>query len=115
MSCRKGVTVVKRIQASIMQLNGTHYRSMWVDNGEQDRYGHEEPSLHNLIKERGKKIQRAVHTFHDENGTLLTSSRDILLAFADHLKCKYDTIEVKGDCMKRIMECNMSTVPDAVN
>jgi hypothetical protein len=106
---------LKRIQASIVRLNGTYYRSMWVDNGEQDRYGHEEPSLHHLIKEWKRKIKRTVHTIHDENGTLLTSSRDILRVIVDHFKRKYDTIEVNGNCMKRIMECNMSTVPDAAN
>jgi hypothetical protein len=82
---------------------------MWVDNGEQDRYEHVEPSLHHLKNERKRKIQSTVHTIHDENGTLLTSSRDILRVFAHHFKCKYDTIEVNGDCMKRIMERNMST------
>jgi hypothetical protein len=27
----------------------------------------------------------------------------------------YDTIPVSGECMKRLMDCNLSTVPDAAN
>jgi hypothetical protein len=52
---------------------------------------------------------------HDENGTPLTSTRDIPRVFADHFRDKYDTIDVRGDCMKRIVECNMPALPDAAN
>ena len=41
---------------------------MWVDNGEQDRFGEEDPSLHHLIKERKRQVQRMVHMILDKNG-----------------------------------------------
>jgi len=88
---------------------------MWVDNGVQDRFGEEDPSLHNLIKERKRQVQRTVHMILDKNGIPQTSSLDILCVFAEHFKSKYDTIAVSGECMKRLMDCNLSTVPDAAN
>jgi hypothetical protein len=106
---------LKRIQASIIRLNETYYRSMWVDCAEQDRHEREEPSLFPIIKERGRKVLRTVHMIHDETGTPQTASRDILRVFSDHLKGKYDTIEVDGDSMERIIECNMPMIPDAAN
>ena len=98
---------LKGLQAKIIRLNSTYCRSMWVDNGVQDRFGSEDPSLHHLIEERKRQVQRTVHTIHDKNGSLLTSSLDILCAFAEHFKRKYDTIPVSGECMKRIMDCNL--------
>ena len=83
---------LKSLQANIMRLNSAYYPSMCVDNGVQDRLGSEDPSLHHLIKERKRQVQRTVHTIHDKNGSLLTSSLDILLAFAEHFKHKYDSI-----------------------
>jgi len=32
---------LKSLQAKIIRLNSTYYRSMWVDNGVQDRLGSE--------------------------------------------------------------------------
>jgi len=43
---------LKSLKAKIIRLNGIYYRSMWLDNGVQDRFGEEDPSLHHLIKER---------------------------------------------------------------
>jgi hypothetical protein len=43
---------LKSLQAKIIRLNSTYYRSMWVDNGVQDRFGSEDPSLRHLIRER---------------------------------------------------------------
>jgi len=106
---------LKSLKAKIIRLNSTHYRSMWVDNGVQDRFGEEDPSLHHLMKERKRQVQRTVHMIHDKNGSPQTSSLDILRVFAEHFKSKYDTIPVSGECMKCLMDCNMSTVPDAEN
>jgi hypothetical protein len=110
----KAITL-KLIQASIVGLSGTYYRSMWVDCAEQDRHEREEPSLYHIIKERGRKIQRTAHMIHDKTGTPQKASRDILRVFADHFKSKYDTIEVDGGSLERIMECNMLMIPDAAN
>jgi len=88
---------------------------MWVDNGVQDRFGEEEPSLHHLIKERKRQVQRTVHMILDKNGSPQTSSLDVLRVFAEHFRSKYDTIPVSGECMKRLMDCNLSKVPDAAN
>ena len=85
---------------------------MWVDNGVQDRFGEEDPSLHHLKKERKRQVQRTVHMIHYKNGSPQTSS---LCVFAEHFKSMYDTIPVSGKCMKRLLICNMSTVPDAAN
>ena len=51
----------------------------------------------------------------DKNGSPQTSSQDILHVSAEHFKSKYDTIPLSGECMKRLMDCNLSTVPDAAN
>jgi len=80
----------------IMRLNSTYYRSMCVDNGARDRFGDEEPSLHHLLIERKRQAQRMVHMLCDKNGSQLTFSLDILLAFAEHFKRKYDTIPVSA-------------------
>jgi len=79
---------------------------MWVDNGVQDRFG-EDPSLHHLMKERKRQVQRTVHMIHDKNGSAQTSSIDILRVFAEHFKRKYDTIPVSGECIKRLVDCNL--------
>jgi hypothetical protein len=91
------------------------YKSMWVDNGTQDRSGEEEPSLHHLIKERKRQVQRTIHMIYDKNGSPQTSSLDILCAFVEHFRTKYDTITASGEYMKRLMDCNMSTIPDTAN
>jgi len=88
---------------------------MWVDNGVQDRFGEEDPPLHHLMKERKRQVQRTVHLILDKNSSPQTSSLDILRVFAEHFKSKYDTIHVSGECMKRLMDCNLLTVPDAAN
>ena len=88
---------------------------MWVDNGVQDCFGEEDPSLHHLIKEMKRQVHRTVHMILDKNGSPQTSSLDILRVFAEYFKSKYDTIPVSGECMKRLMDCNLSTVPDAAN
>ena len=49
----------------------------------------------------------------DKNGSPKTSSLDILRVFAEHFNTKYDTIPVSGECMMRLMDCNLATVPDA--
>ena len=103
---------LKSLQANIMRLNSAYYPSMCVDNGVQGRFGSEDPSLHHLIKDRKRQVQRTVHTIQDKNGSFLTSSLDTLLAFAERFKHEYDSIPVSGECMKRIMYCGMSTVPD---
>jgi len=38
-----------------------------------------------------------------------------MFVFAEHFKSKYDTIPVSGECMKHLMDCKLSTVPDAAN
>ena len=106
---------LKSLKAKIIRLNITYYRSMWVDNGVQDSFGEEDPSLHHLIKERKREVQRTVPIIHDKNGSPQTSSLDVLRVFAEHFKRKYDTIYVSGECMKRLTNCNLSTVPDAAN
>ena len=88
---------------------------MWVESGVQGRFGKEDPSLHHLIKERKRQVQRTVHMILDKNGSPQTSSLDILGVFAEHFKSKYDTIPVSGECMKRLMDCNKPTVPDTKN
>jgi len=42
---------LKSLKAKFIRLNNTYYRSMWVDNGVQDRFGEEDLSVHHLIKE----------------------------------------------------------------
>jgi len=51
----------------------------------------------------------------NKNDSPQTSSLGILRVFAEHFKSKYDTIPVSGECMKHLMNCNLSTVPDAAN
>ena len=51
----------------------------------------------------------------DKTGSLQMSSLDIMRVFAEHFKSKYDTMPVSGQCMKRLMDCSLSTVPDAAN
>jgi len=51
----------------------------------------------------------------DKTGSLQMSSLDIMRVFAEHFKSKYDTMPVSGECIKRLMDCNLSTVPDAAN
>jgi hypothetical protein len=48
---------LKSLQAKIIRLNSTYYRSM-VDNGVKDRFGSEDPSLHHLINERKRQVER---------------------------------------------------------
>jgi len=88
---------------------------MWVDNGVQDCFGEEVPSLHQLIKERKRQVQWMVHMILDKNGSPQTSSLHILRVFEEHFKSKYDAIHVSGECMKRLMDYNLSTVPDVAN
>jgi len=71
--------------------------------------------MHHLIKERKGQVQRTVHTILDKNGPPQTSSLDILRVFAEHFKSKYDPIPVSGECMKRVMDCNLSTLLDTAN
>ena len=56
---------------------------MFIDNGEQDRKTGEEPSLHHLLKIRKRQAQRTVHQVYDTNGSVKTSSADILRVFTD--------------------------------
>jgi len=77
---------LKSLKAKIIRLNSTYYRSMWVDNGVQDRFGEEDPSLHHLIKDRKRQVQRTVYMILDKNGSPQTSSLDILHVFAEHFK-----------------------------
>ena len=51
----------------------------------------------------------------DKNGSPQTSSQDILHVSAEHFKSKYDTITVSGECLTRLMDCNLSTVPEEAN
>jgi hypothetical protein len=51
----------------------------------------------------------------DKNGSPQTSSLDIMRVFAEHFKSKYDAIPVSGECMMRLMDCNLATVPEAAN
>jgi hypothetical protein len=86
-----------------------------MDSGEQDRFGCEEPTFYHLLKKRKQRVQLTIHSIRDKDGSLLTSSLDILHAFAEHFKYKYDTISISVECMKRIMDCGLPTVPDAAN
>jgi len=79
---------LKSLKAKIIRLNSTHYRSMWVDNGVQDSFGEEDPSLHHLIKERKRQVQRTIHMNHDKNDSPQMSSLDILRVFAGHFESK---------------------------
>ena len=110
LSCRMSQswqsTCIKELKGIDHRVNNTYYRSMWVDNGVQDRFG-EDPSLHHLMKERKRQVQRTVHMIHDKNGSAQTSSIDILRVFAEHFKRKYDTIPVSGECIKRLVDCNL--------
>jgi len=103
---------LKSLKAKIIRLD-VHTTDQ-CDNGVQDRF-EEDPSLHHLIKERKRQVQRTVHIMHDKNGSPQTSSLDILSVFVEHFKRKYDTIPVSEECMMRLMDCNLSTVPDAAN
>ena len=106
---------LKSLKAKIIRLNSTYCRSMWVDNGVEDRFGEEDPSLHHLIKVRQRKVQRTVHMILGKNGSPQTSSIDILRIFTEHFKSKYGTVNVSNECMKRLMNCNLSTGPDVAN
>jgi len=81
---------LKSLKAKIIRLNSTYYRSMWVENAVQDRFGEEDPSLHHLMKERKRQVQRTVHMIHDKNGSPQTSSLDILRVFEEHFKSTYN-------------------------
>jgi hypothetical protein len=88
---------LRHLRAKIIRLYGTYYHSMMVDNSDYDRFKDEEPSLHHLLKERKRQHQRTIHTIYDTNGSLLKSSRDILRAFTEELKQKYDTLSIQTE------------------
>jgi hypothetical protein len=106
---------LKHLKAKIVRLNVAYHRAMLIDTGVQERLGCEEPFLHHLIQGRKRQKQRMIHMICDKNGTRMTSSPDILRAFAEHHQCKYASISVCGERMQPMMECDLPKVPDAAN
>jgi hypothetical protein len=88
---------------------------MFLDTKEKDRILGEEPSLHHLLKGRKRQEQRTVHRIHATDGTLQTSSADILSTSTDHMHRNYDHIPVNDGSMRLMMDCVILTIPPTAN
>jgi hypothetical protein len=106
---------LKHIKTKMIRLNNEYYRSMMVDTSDYDRFRDEEPSLHHLLKERKRQRQRTIHTLCDNNVTIQHTSIDILRAFAEHFRQKYDTKPIQTDQIRTLLECNMPRIPEEAN
>jgi hypothetical protein len=88
---------------------------MMVDTNEYDRFQDEESFLHHLITERKRQHQPKIQKLCDTNGSFQHTSTDILRAFAEHYRQKYDTIPIQAEAMDALLGCNMSQILDDTN
>ena len=86
------MTALKEIKARIIRLNNNHRQRITIDATEKDRAGGEEPSLYHLIKARKRQSSRVIQEITDDDGMIQQTSVDILRAFADHFRRKFEPI-----------------------
>ena len=56
-----------------------------------------------------------VTQIYDQEGTLQTSSADILHIFAVYMRRKYDHIPIADESVRRMMDCGLKKIPSAAN
>jgi hypothetical protein len=108
-------SALKHLKAKIVPLNSTYYKTMMVDNGEKDKQHDEEPSLFRLLKATKRQAQRTIHTLQNTDGSMFTTSQEILHAFQIYFTTKYDTISIQQDCLYRFLSHTTARITDAAN
>jgi hypothetical protein len=43
------------------------------------------------------------------------SSTEVLRIFTEYLRCRYDHITIDDECVRRITDCGLRTIPPAAN
>jgi hypothetical protein len=107
-------TKLNKLKAKIVRLHSAKQMGALIDTGEQDRMLGEESCLHHLLKGRKRQEQHTVHQIHN-NGIQHTSSAGILHLFTEHMHCKYYHITIDDECVRRITDCGLRTIPPEAN
>jgi hypothetical protein len=83
---------LKELKGKILRLHHGPNQRLFLGTEEQDKQKDEIPTLHHLLRQRKRQQSRLISKVQDGNGNTHTSSRDILIAFTEHLKYKVGTI-----------------------
>jgi len=105
---------LKSLKAKIVRLNNTYRQQVMLNTAEQDRI-EETPSLDHLIKNRKMQENRMISTIHDDNGVTQGTSPAILKAFTTHFQKAFQSIDVKEDCMEKVLQHGIRPIPPEIN
>jgi len=105
------MTVLKEIKAKKIRLNSNLRQRITIDATEKDRAGGEEPSLYHLIKVRKRQSSRVIQEITDDDGMVQKTSLDILRAFADYFRRKFEPIPMGRQRIERLVPRGMRAIP----
>jgi hypothetical protein len=80
-----------------------------LDSGEPTTHTEEIPTLHHIIKK--EDTLHSIHNLTLEDGTSLTTTREMPRAFGIHLRGKYDTEHTDTTCLQQLMNNTASHIP----
>jgi hypothetical protein len=86
-----------------------------LDAAEHDKIADKGPSLYHLLKSRKRQEARVIHSIHDSNGNLQSSSTHTLRTFTAFLRMKYESIQVDEDCVNHMANALHKMLPHAAN
>jgi hypothetical protein len=87
---------LNRYKAKLVQLHATRTAKNLLDTSDRDRMDDEEPSLFHLLKTL-RRVTRTITKTQDPQGRTFTRQSEITNIFLDHLRHKYEHINIDRD------------------
>jgi len=103
------------LKAKIIGLHSVQRHGILLDSGDPDRIVGEELSIHLFIHAIKRQKARTVTQIYDQEGTLHTSSADILRSFAAYMRQKYDHIPIDDESIRRMVDCGTKKILTAAH
>jgi len=95
----------------IVRLQNETQQRIFLDTEDQDKRVDETPSLYHILWQRKRQESRMVDRNYDSEENLQTSPFNILRAFTNFMKKKYDTIPVEKNSIYCMLRRTNKTFP----
>jgi hypothetical protein len=76
----KKASHLRKLKANIIKLNSIKQSGILLDTDDRDRITGEDPSLHQYLKSRKRRVMRTITQALDKNGHLKTDQKSLIFA-----------------------------------
>jgi hypothetical protein len=104
------VTKMKHLNAKIILLHHEEQR-LFLNTGEKERIGDENPTLCHFIRASKRHITREIQQITDKDGVTHTTTTGILSAFKNYMQQKFDTIPTNEENIRQMTRRIKKRIP----